>query len=829
MKKINNTSLDRSSLVWEWLLDWNANDTAGTNNGTATNVTWTAASRGYVEEVGSFNGSTSVITTSSPTTTWTSATFSFWLYKTNNVDQAYIVENNYANASHCFFDTATNKINYRFWWTNLISSTANPVVNNTWNFIQIKHEWTTWKIFINTIENASWTVNAKTSSGTGLTFWRLGQLWIYYLNWRMGNIRIHNSITSEGEDKALYKEGLRQFWPTQATTTIPVSWLVASYDYDDITLDTSGNWNDWTASNVITQKVGQQNVWAYNGSSSWIDASITTWANFSVSLSFKATNISLTARLFARWTFWNDLAIQVFQSKIRWLIWQDWSWLVIWTQSATLVSWKIYNYILSYDWANLKQYLDWVLITNDATTATIWTWAILSSFWYDTNENKEYFGWQIGLPRIYNRALTQAERTALYQEGLRQFWPTNNTTTIPVSWLVASYDADNITLDTSGSGNDWTATSVITQKVGQQNVWVYNGSSSYISIPAMTSSVKSIVFYWRKTNTSNIWRFIWNVWWTKYIGQLYTDNKFYINIWWGTKSFTRTNNTEGSFYIVTANWVTLEVFENNILVLSVADTWVFTWLDAIWRYSSSYIEWEVGLFRTYNKVLSSSERTTLNHEAKTKLSFPNYSLRNLEVGKVLEISNPQSGWSYIDQTGNGNNWTPTSVTDSTVGLNNVMSFNWTSSCVDLTWFSHALWDRTILFTAKMLNNTWTVYLFDSQTWRILISPWNWVTGSNNWSIYDWTAWRNFSVSTDVWKFHRVVIKFIWTSARLYIDWIFKSAVTYTQRAIWGSVRLWCGYDWTGAFTPMDLTKFEIDNRALSDIEIQQEYYSSKLI
>ncbi len=44
-------TIPRDGLVAEYLLDWNANDTAWSNNWTATNVTWVNADRGYVKNV----------------------------------------------------------------------------------------------------------------------------------------------------------------------------------------------------------------------------------------------------------------------------------------------------------------------------------------------------------------------------------------------------------------------------------------------------------------------------------------------------------------------------------------------------------------------------------------------------------------------------------------------------------------------------------------------------------------------------------------------------------------------------------------------------------
>ena len=176
---------------------WTYYDQTGNwNNWTNNGVT--DASLG-LNNVMTFDWGADYINISSAVNTWTSATFAFSIYKKDDADQAYFVEMDYANAWHCFFDNASKKINYRFWWTNMLSTPANPVVNNKWNRILITHTWTTWKIYINWIESVSWTVNAKTSSWTSLEIWRLWQLAIYYLNGDMNKFEVWNRALSDTE------------------------------------------------------------------------------------------------------------------------------------------------------------------------------------------------------------------------------------------------------------------------------------------------------------------------------------------------------------------------------------------------------------------------------------------------------------------------------------------------------------------------------------------------------------------------------------------------------------------------------------------------------
>tara|TARA_R110000851_G_scaffold324769_1_gene492295 strand:+ start:145 stop:417 length:273 start_codon:yes stop_codon:yes gene_type:complete len=79
MKKINNTSIPLEGLVYKADLDGSV-----PTGSTATNVTWTAASRGYVEEVGSFNGSSSYVLVNKTIT----ATDTFYFNATINTNEA---------------------------------------------------------------------------------------------------------------------------------------------------------------------------------------------------------------------------------------------------------------------------------------------------------------------------------------------------------------------------------------------------------------------------------------------------------------------------------------------------------------------------------------------------------------------------------------------------------------------------------------------------------------------------------------------------------------------------------------------------------------------
>ena len=76
---MNNFTIPRNWLVWEWLLDWNANDTSWSwYNWTATNVTYAKTTKGYQSQAGSFNGSSSISITGNQVNS-TSRSYSVWV------------------------------------------------------------------------------------------------------------------------------------------------------------------------------------------------------------------------------------------------------------------------------------------------------------------------------------------------------------------------------------------------------------------------------------------------------------------------------------------------------------------------------------------------------------------------------------------------------------------------------------------------------------------------------------------------------------------------------------------------------------------------------
>ena len=244
----------------------------------------------------------------------------------------------------------------------------------------------------------------------------------------------------------------------------------------------------------------------------------------------------------------------------------------------------------------------------------------------------------------------------------------------------------------------------------------------------------------------------------------------------------------------------------------------------------------------FNRSLTSFEEKNLEQYIKRRLGplqsklsnwFKAYSTNRLENWKILEISKAQSWWVYYDQTGNGNNSTSiVNVTDSADGIYNVMSFNWTSSRVILntlaqSWdFTYIMTIDTTLFTTdnRMLNQEWNRagdFSWGLASWwnhRIIRWTWSW----SNFQIWTWT--NNLILS---WKKTRIWVRYSWWVMSLFTNWIKQDVTpsTWSSAQSNSNTTIWYYTAWPRYFN-WDISKPEMYNRALSDEEILEDYYST---
>lgn len=437
MEILNNpTHLDRTNLVWEWLLDWDAKDTWWSNNGTATNVTWVASDRWYTSEVGSFNGTSSKITfwntglptwnnsisvnfwINTDTITWYTYPFFYWTEATN---QALLVALDWINNDGTL---TIGKYN-----SNIIESVW-AIAIWKWSMVTLTHDGTTVKLYLNWVFDNSATTSLWIVAGTNYLGWDKFSGWA---NWRLWLARIYNTALSQQQIDALYIEWLRRFWPKdrlfnntafskyslpnlESWKVLEISKAAVSWTY----YDQSGNGNNWTPTSVTDTAVGLNNVMTFNGSTSYV--TINNWVNtdndFSLSVWVSKTLLDTSIKYI--WCDFDDRnCVLLYDWGLSLLYFQFYDWATTYKASipySLLVAWDIYNVTATRNKTTwMKIYLNWVFIASNSYT---WNWETLtltSTLWRHPSVPTTYnLDWDIALVKIYNRTLSAQEVQQLY-------------------------------------------------------------------------------------------------------------------------------------------------------------------------------------------------------------------------------------------------------------------------------------------------------------------------------------------------------------------------------------------------------------------------------
>ena len=207
-------SIPRDNLVGERLLDWNANDTEGSNDWTATDVSWVDADRGYVEDCGSFNGSSSKVTIPDVVPSW-AVSISVWVMDNHTWNSNYWIFQCWTWNTPRFtlqsWSWSSDYIQvFRYaWWS--FSTNINIKWDWKYHHIVFTYDWS-WNAYL----YVDWKQEASTSS-----FWNINYSWQHrwrdqYHNiswdWILQLWRIYNTELSPTEIQSLYLEWLRRLW-----------------------------------------------------------------------------------------------------------------------------------------------------------------------------------------------------------------------------------------------------------------------------------------------------------------------------------------------------------------------------------------------------------------------------------------------------------------------------------------------------------------------------------------------------------------------------------------------------------------------------------------
>lgn len=418
-------TINRSWLVWEWLLDGNALDTSGSgNNGTATNVTYTGTDRGYQSQTGVFDGSSSkVVAASYAFNGVASITISLWFYATNVSGFKMIYMNRTDAGSHYHY-IALNGSGVDFvmdgtWAGPTAISSTTVFTANTWYHIVATYDSTTMRLYVNGVSDQSGTAQSWTVElDSGATV----RLWVNVTTqWFWGNIqwvRSFNRLVSQQEIQSLYMEGLRKL--SGAGLAPLTDGLVAYYDFNGDANDIVGG-NNWTLTNAPTISTDQLSMsnraYSFNGSSNYITLPSSTMNNLaagSISVWVKRGSVNNQESFFDKLQTGVSNHIQFMYenlgtgaNKIRWRINDQTLASAAW---VTDTNWHHWVGTFSSAWMNL--YKDGVLENSNATNAQLANYSVGITVWQVNSW--AYLAWSLTDVMCFNRVLSASEVLTLY-------------------------------------------------------------------------------------------------------------------------------------------------------------------------------------------------------------------------------------------------------------------------------------------------------------------------------------------------------------------------------------------------------------------------------
>lgn len=637
-------TIPRNWLVAEYLLDWNANASVGTN-GTATNVTWVKTNKWYQNQAWSFSWSNSNILVNS--NMWFTI-YSYidinWWFAINSWQSNKYIMSLWGNTGWALFIAISLTYDWyiRFDFWNYYISTL------TWNglfyFFRIVKQWSLVYIYINNILVHSWVFIAW--SDIWNWFWIFCPIWAQSAangSWLAQTIRFYNRILSDNEAQILYYEWLRKLWPTDVSS-YPwlLNWLVWYFDFKS-SIHNLVSWllPSWTWTLTTDRFWNNDSAYNFNWTSNWLDTILSIWSwNKTVVINFKSPVVANTwsvSTIFKldTWTDgYDSLAFSYNHNNSTFKTAFN-----VATTSLTYYAAKIntvleantyYQITWIYDWTTLKAFLNWLLETS---TAVSWTmnnaYRLLIAKWAISSW---YFNWTIDSIMIFNRALSSDEVNTIYKLTSQDYiYPAPSYGLLSLrEWLVL--DLDWNWNDKSWNWNNGTLINSPTKIRQGKAKWLsYNWSNQRVDIPhnalfnftnAFTISFdikKNIIVTWKWILWK--WGYQPNSWATNQF-LFETDSSwrimFYVNTW--SNSVLATNKTLviDKIYRVTAkyDWSNMKIFINWVLDNALAKTWnmVVTWTlqrIEIWSYASLlwdwYFNWTILNPKIRNRALSDKE------------------------------------------------------------------------------------------------------------------------------------------------------------------------------------------------------------------------------
>ncbi len=496
-----------NGLVAFYPFDGNANDASGNgNNGTTNTAILTSDRFGILNSAYDFNGIDSKIYTTNNVNVTTAISISAWIYVRNlNNIFTIVSEDNPSRGPYSFsVNLLNNQFDYRFGfanngsWSDYISHTKN-LDYNRWIHTVITAGNGNLSIYLDGVK-----VETKTTVGLNMImnsdYIKIGyERYIdSYSDGKIDDLRIYNRVLSDCEIKKLY----------DCNSTCS-SGLVAHYPFCGNANDVSGNNNNGSVSGatLTTDRFGNENsAYSFNGLNSKItildspifkfkQITINAWVapenNNAMSIIGKSRYSNAQNEQFQLYINWQSagtlgIAVKPNPCNIP----------GVWERGSGIATFSTNNWQMItgvYDGFTLKTYFNGTLVSNTITTLRELQYCasgdITIGSWWNNSFN---FKGKIDDLSIYDRGLTQAEITALYNE------PAPCTTP---SGLVAHYPFCGNANDVSGNNYNGSVlgATLTTDRFGNENsAYSFDGVSKYITIPKQ--KIKSISFWFDVTD-----------------------------------------------------------------------------------------------------------------------------------------------------------------------------------------------------------------------------------------------------------------------------------------------------------------------------------------
>ena len=615
----NPTSIPREGLIAEYLLDGNANDTAGGNNGSASNISWVESEVWYVKENAIFNGSSSkVVSTQSSLSNFSISVFFKWDVAPSStarqvVNCIWSVDSMWITWGHPASDFEKTFYIHTSNWYFPCKIQQNLIAWVYYHIVWV-YDWSTAKIYVNWeldhSVSVTWTI--QTSNTLNIGHINNGS----YFDWSIWLVRLYNKILSESDIKSLFFEWSRKLWPSILQEYPELfKWCVWYWDFK------------WDASNIITGEKATVNgatlttdhLWnsnsAYNfdGINDYINQNISAlWTkDFTWVMLFKTTSTDAEVIASTSQTTWYPsfiVASWLLQFRIT-------TWSTVNAISTTSINdWDWHLAVWTREWGTHKIYIDGVL-ENTATNS----WALNGTqiyFWnFSSLVSSVFFTWDIWLFLNIEKALSSSEISLLneiinkkYIYSLAKYTP--QSLPKPLLKFDGSYSGSTV-YDQSGNWHNGTMNWTLTPIRKNKSSWFdFNGSNNYIDVSDSAfdadgsfavfatvkfdsfSSTAKTRFLSKRDSGADGWMILVNT-----NGKLRVD--FYANGWtYHTNSAPNVTLSTWVYYRFTYNDITkkLQCYINGKPDWSVTTSWSHNQNGVnfrVWRVLSSYLDWIV--------------------------------------------------------------------------------------------------------------------------------------------------------------------------------------------------------------------------------------------